>query len=125
QAALQQAGASLSLARLQLSRTEVHAPLNGTIVKRFMSDGEQVDGTAASPIFEVADFRQVELFGNVPANYLGRIRTGQILPVSSDAFPGKTLRGRIVAISPAVDPATNVGQVRIRISNPQGQLRLG
>jgi membrane fusion protein, multidrug efflux system len=125
QAALQQAAASLSLARLQLSRTEVHAPLGGTIVKRFLSDGEQVDGTAASPIFEVADLRQVELFGNVPANYLGRIHAGRTLPVSSDAFPGKTLRGRIVAISPAVDPATNVGQVRIRISNPQGLLRLG
>jgi RND family efflux transporter MFP subunit len=125
QATLQQAGASLSLARLQLSRTEVHAPLDGTIVKRFLSDGEQVDGTAASPIFEVANLRQVELFGNVPANYLGPIRPGQTLPVSSDAFPGKSLRGRIVAISPAVDPATNVGQVRIRISNPQGQLRLG
>src|SRR5436309_1045298 len=125
QAAVHQAEATLSLARLQLSRTEVHSPLQGTVVKRFLSDGEQVDGTAASAIFEVADLRQVELFGNVPANYLGRIRAGQTLPVSSDAFPGKTLRGRIVAISPAVDPATNVGQVRIRISNPQGQLRLG
>jgi RND family efflux transporter MFP subunit len=125
QAALQQAAASLSLARLQLSRTEVRAPLDGTIVKRFLSDGEQVDGTAASPIFEVADLRQVELFGNVPANYLGHIHAGQTLAVSSDAFPGQSLRGRIVAISPAVDPATNVGQVRIRISNPQRLLRLG
>jgi len=125
QAALQQAQVLLSLAQFQQSRTAVHSPLQGTVVKRFLSDGEQVDGTAASAIFEVADLRQVELFGNVPANYLGRIRAGQTLPVSSDAFPGKTLRGRIVAISPAVDPATNVGQVRIRIYNPQGQLRLG
>jgi RND family efflux transporter MFP subunit len=125
QAALQQAEASLSLARLQLSRTEVRSPLEGTVVKRFLSDGEQVDGSGATPIFEVADLRQVELFGNVPANYLARIRVGQTLPVNSDAFPGKTLSGRIVAISPAVDPATNVGEVRIRIRNPQGLLRLG
>ena len=33
--------------------------------------------------------------------------------------------GRTVAISPAVDPATNVGTVRIRASNPAGLLRLG
>ena len=125
QAALHQAEATLSLARLQLSRTEVRSPLEGTVVKRFLSDGEQVDGTGATPIFEVADLRQVELFGNVPANYLGRIRAGQTLPVNSDAFPGKALSGRIVAISPAVDPATNVGQVRIRIANPRGLLRLG
>ncbi len=125
QAALKQAEASMSLARLQLSRTEVRSPLDGTVVKRFLSDGEQVDGTGAMPIFEVADLRQVELFGNVPANYLGRARAGQTLPVSSDAFPGKVFSGRIVAISPAVDPATNVGQVRIRIANPRGLLRLG
>src|SRR5439155_27062248 len=86
---------------------------------------EQVDGPGATPIFQVADLRQVELFGNVPANYLGRTRPGQTLPVSSDAFPGKVFSGRVVAISPAVDPATNVGQVRIRIANPRGLLCLG
>jgi len=31
----------------------------------------------------------------------------------------------VVAISPAVDPATNVGLVRIRIANAAGLLRLG
>lgn len=125
EAALRQAEAALSLAKLQLSRTEVRSPLAGTVVKRLVSVGEQVDGTAAAPIFEVANVTEVELFGNVPAVYLGKIRAGQSLPVMTDTFPGKTLAGRIVAISPAVDPATNVGLVRIRISNPAGLLRLG
>jgi multidrug efflux pump subunit AcrA (membrane-fusion protein) len=35
------------------------------------------------------------------------------------------LESRIVAISPAVDPTTNVGLVRIRIANGAGLLRLG
>ncbi|MGH9711266.1 MAG: efflux RND transporter periplasmic adaptor subunit, partial [Candidatus Acidiferrales bacterium] len=46
-------------------------------------------------------------------------------PIASDTFPGKTLNGRIVAISPTVDPATNVGNVRIRIANPARTLKLG
>jgi len=125
EAALQQTQAALALARLQLGRAEVRSPLTGTVVKRFVSLGEQVDGTAAQPLCEVADLSQVELFGNVPAVYLGGIRVGQGLPVSTDAFPGKTFRGRVVAISPAVDPATNVGLVRIRLSNEAGLLRLG
>lgn len=125
EAALRQAEAARALARLQLSRTEVRSPLEGTVVKRLVSAGEQVDGTAAQPIYEVANVTEVELFGNVPAVYLGRIRVGQTLRISTEDFPGKEFPGRIVAISPAVDPATNVGLVRIRIANGAGLLRLG
>ncbi|MGB7590643.1 MAG: efflux RND transporter periplasmic adaptor subunit [Terriglobia bacterium] len=124
-AALSQAEAALSLARLNLSRTEVRSPLTGMIVKRLLSVGEQVDGTAAQPVFEVASTSEVELFGNVPALYLDKIRVGQGLQISTEAFPGKTFQSHVVAISPAVDPATNVGLVRIRIANGAGLLRLG
>ncbi len=125
EAALRQAEAALAIARLQVSRTEVRSPLTGTVVKRFASLGEQVDGTAAQPILEVANLAQAELLGNVPAIYLGKIRVGQTLPISSDAFPGTAFTGRVVAVSQAVDPATNVGLIRIRMTNAGGLLRLG
>jgi RND family efflux transporter MFP subunit len=124
-AALSQAEAALSLARLNLARTEVRSPLTAMIVKRLLSAGEQVDGTAAQPVFEVASTSEVELFGNVPALYLSKIRVGQALQISTEAFPGKTFQSHVVAISPAVDPATNVGLVRIRMANGAGLLRLG
>jgi len=124
-ALLNQAEAALSLAQLNLTRTDVRSPLTGMVVKRLLSAGEQVDGTAAQPIFEVANTAEVELYGNVPALYLDKIRVGQALSISTDAFPGKVFQSHIVAISPAVDPATNVGLVRIRIVNGAGRLRLG
>ena len=124
-ALLSQAEAALSLARLNLARTEVRSPLEGMVVKRLLSAGEQVDGTAAQPVFEVASTSEVELFGNVPALYLDKVRVGQALRVSADAFPGRVFQSRIVAISPAVDPSTNMGLVRIRIANGAGLLRLG
>jgi RND family efflux transporter MFP subunit len=124
-AALQQAEAALSLAGLQLARTSVHSPLTGTVVKRFVNVGEQVDGTAAQPILEVADLTQVELIANVPAVYLGKLRVNRMLSLASEAFPGQSFSGRVVAIPAAVDPATNLGLIRIRIANPNGLLRLG
>jgi len=124
-ALLNQAEAALSLAQMNLTRTDVRSPLTGMVVKRLLSAGEQVDGTAAQPIFEVANTSEVELYGNVPALYLQKIRVGQALSITTDAFPGKVFQGHIVAISPAVDPATNVGLVRIRIANRAGLLRLG
>ena len=124
-AALKQAQAALSTARLQLSRTEIHSPISGTVVKRFVSGGEQVDGTAAAPIVEVANLAEVELDANVPASDLLRMKDGQAIHLTSSTLTGKTFTGQIVGISSAVDPASNAGVVRIRIPNPAGELKLG
>ncbi len=123
--ALLQAEASLSLATAQLARTQIHALLTGTVVKRFVSVGEQVDGTGTQPIVEVANSDEVELLGNVPAAYLGKFHPGQTIAVASDAFSDKLLSGRVVAVAPAVDPATNAGLIRIRFENRAGLLRIG
>ena len=125
EAVVQQADVAVALARLQLARTEVRSPLAGTVVKRLLSAGEAVDGTAAQPIVQVANLSSVELFGNVPAEYLGRIRVGQKMEVTSDAFPDAKWEGRVVAVSPAVDASTNMGLVRIELPNPGARLRYG
>jgi RND family efflux transporter MFP subunit len=124
-ATLRQSEAALELARLQISRAQILSPLNGMVAKRFVSVGEQVDGTSAQPVVEVANLGEVELIGNLPASYMGRIHAGETLSITSETLPGKTLSGRVVAISPAVDPATNLGAVRIRIANSAHLLRLG
>lgn len=121
--ALRQAEAALAVNRLQLSRTAIRSPFSGTVVKRFVNGGEQVDGTAAQPICEVADLNQVELMGNVPASYLSKFRVGESLSITTANLPGE-LVGKVVAVSSAIDPATNVGLVRIRFPNRSG-LRLG
>ncbi len=125
EAAVRQAEAAVALARLQLARTEVVSPLDGMVVKRLLSAGEAVDGTPAQPIFQVANLSTVELFGNVPAEYLGHIRVGQKMEMGTEALPGARLEGSVVAVSPAVDPATNMGLVRIALANPFGRLRYG
>jgi membrane fusion protein, multidrug efflux system len=125
EAAVRQSEAALALARLQLARTDVVSPLDGMVVKRLLSAGEAVDGTSAQPIFQVANLSSVELFGNVPAEYLGRIRVGQKMEMETEALPGQKLEGHVVAISPAVDPATNMGLARIELANPSGRLRYG
>jgi membrane fusion protein, multidrug efflux system len=124
-AALKQSQAALSLARLSLARSEITSPLAGIVAKRFVSVGEQVDGTAAQPIVEVANLRDLEFLGNAPAAYLAKMRAGESVEVTTEAVEGMTFAGRVIATSPSVDPATGVGFVRIRVPNPNGLLRLG
>lgn len=124
-AALKQAEAALELARLQVARCEIVSPLNGAVAKRFVSVGEQVDGTAAQPIVEITNLREVEFLGNAPAMYLAKLHPGEPVVVTTESAPGEKFAGRVEAISPAVDAATGVGLVRIRVPNPNGVLRTG
>jgi len=122
---LEQTTAVLDTAQRQVGRAEVQSPITGQIVKRMVSGGEQVDGTAAQPILEVANLDLVELEANLPSGSLSRVQIGQLAAVSSDAYPGKTFAGSVVAIAPAVDPGTNAALVRIRIANAEHLLKIG
>jgi RND family efflux transporter MFP subunit len=87
--------------------------------------GEQVDGTAATPIVEIAQIDVLELMGTTPASRLAEIRTGESLSFETNAGTDSQLTARVVSILPAVDPATNNGTVRIRVENTMRQLKLG
>jgi RND family efflux transporter MFP subunit len=124
-AALEQATASLSTANRNIERAAVRSPISGQVVKRMVSVGEQVDGTAAQPIMEIANLDRVELAANVPSEYLPRIKVNQTASISSDASGAETFRGTVIAIAPAVDAATNAALVRLRIANPKHTLKVG
>src|SRR5262249_3596410 len=81
QSALETGTAALATGNLQLDRAQVRSPISGQVVKRMVSGGEQVDGTAAQPIAEVANLDKVELAANVPAESLARIKVGQVATV--------------------------------------------
>jgi membrane fusion protein, heavy metal efflux system len=124
-ATLNQAEAGLATARAQVVRAIVRAPFAGTVVKRFAAAGEQVDGTAAQPVVEVAQIETLELMATVPAARLAEIRSGEAFSFETNAAPDRKFPARVVSILPAVDPATNNGTVRIRVENAKQQLKLG
>lgn len=125
QAELDQAGAGLNIAVRQVERADVRSPINGQVVKRLVSVGEQVDGTGAQPIAEIANVDRVELAASVPASSLSRVKVGQATSVSTETYPGRMFAGAIIAIPPAVDATTNSALVRIRITNSERRLKVG
>lgn len=125
EAALKQAEAGQAAASTQLARTVIRSPFAGTVVHRFLGVGEQVDGSGSQPIIEVANIDTLELLGTVPASRLSEIHNGQEFSFQTESSPGATFHARIVAVLPAVDPATNNGTVRIGIDNRGHLLKLG
>jgi len=125
EAALAQARAGLAAAERQLARARVTSPIAGQVVKRFVGVGEQVDGTAAQPLVEIANVERVEVAAHVAADDLSRVRVGQKAEVASDAWPDRHFQADVIAIAPAVDPATNAALVRLRVANPERALKVG
>lgn len=125
ESSIEQAQAALDTADRQLQRTKIMSPISGQVMRRLVSVGEQVDGTAAQPVLEVANLDRVEIAANVPAEHLGRVRVGQAATIWSDAYGERTFPGQVIAIAPVVDATTNTALARVRAANPDHLLKVG
>ena len=67
----------------------------------------------------------LEVVFNVPERDINKIKLGQKLLISTDAFPGRQFEGVVHHLEAAIDPQTRTMAVRGRVANPQLQLRPG
>ena len=137
QPALQAARVAREQALLNLSRTEVRAPADGTISQ---TDRLQVGNAVVTGVPVVTIVRSATTY--VEANYketdLANMYVGQPVEITIDAYPGLTLHGRVASIGagtgsqfsvlPAQNASGNWVKVRQRVpvrisidSNPSGR----
>jgi cobalt-zinc-cadmium efflux system membrane fusion protein len=103
--------------------TRVPAPIDGVVTERVANVGLNVD--QATPLFTVVDLSTVWIIADVYEKDLSRVRVGNDATVTTVAYPGLSVRGRITYIDPQVNPETRTAKVRVEVSNPRGDLRLG
>jgi RND family efflux transporter MFP subunit len=113
-----QAQAALQQAHTAMSYTRVLAPFDGVVTEK------KADvGTLASPgmpLFTVEDVRRYRLEATVNETDLRYVRAGQQVPVSVDALGDKELKGKVVEIVPAADPASRTFLVKLDLpADPQ------
>ena len=110
---LADARARLSSAQEQLEDTQVRAPFDGMVSDRPSDAGDVVQVGAA--LFTIVDPSRLRLEASVPAEQIGRLRTGTEVEFSVSGL-GRRITGRIERINPVVDPSTR--QVRIYVAIP-------
>jgi membrane fusion protein (multidrug efflux system) len=97
-ARIDSAEAALALAKLQLSYTRIEAPADGMLsrlgvrVGQLVQAGQQVVALVPNATYVVANFKETQV---------GRMRVGQSVDISVDAFPGRTFEGKVESTSPA------------------------
>jgi len=99
QASLAAAVADRDLAKLNLSYTELRAPVDGTIGNR----SAQVGAYAATgtQLISVVPAHGLWIDANFKENQLGRMIPGSPVSVEVDSIAGKVFRGHVASIAPA------------------------
>jgi RND family efflux transporter MFP subunit len=103
--------------------TSVPAPIGGIVTERTANIGLNVG--PATKLFTVVDLSTVWIVADVYEKDFSRVRLGSDTTVTTAAYPELSLRGRVSYIDPQVNPETRTAKVRVEVSNPRGDLRLG
>jgi RND family efflux transporter MFP subunit len=115
--------AAADLAQRTLGRVQVRSALEGVVTRVWRGPGALVDGTAATPIAQLAASTAVEFDADATERQLLAVQQGQKASVVL-ASGGDPMAGTVRARSTALDPATGLGVIRVAIE-PATPLVLG
>lgn len=115
------AEAAVSVARANLENTYIRAPFDGTVLRKDAEVGEVVapavtgGGLTRGAVVTMADLETLEVEVDVNEAYIARIHHGQLAPITLDAYPGTTFRGRVRQIVPTADRQKATVLVKVAI----------
>jgi RND family efflux transporter MFP subunit len=103
--------------------TSIPAPIAGVITERNANVGANVD--TGTKLFTVVDLSTVWVVGALYEKDFSHVRVGSAATVTTTAYQGLKLAGRVSYIDPQVSPDTRTARVRVEVPNPHHELRLG
>ncbi len=120
---LEAARARLTLARKAFADTIVRAPFAGLVVERKISVGDFV--TRGTRVVTVVRVNPLRLELTVPEQYVSTIRSGELLELAVDAYPGRTFKGQVRFVSPALRADQRALTVEAIVPNADASLKPG
>jgi len=129
QATVKQREALLKQAQVDLERTIIRAPVNGTVILKNIDAGQTVAASLQAPVlFTIAqDLRDMQVEAAIDEADVGRLRVGQQASFTVDAFPRRNFSGEIRQIRKSPVNVQNVISYTVVISaaNPDQSLLPG
>ena len=116
----------LNQARTRLAKAVIQSPLDGVVASRNINIGDLVGEPGTTRIlFQIVDNRLLDLTVTVPSIDMGRLKLGQPLTFTADAFPGRPFSGKIKFINATVNEADRSVKVIAEIPNSPEILKAG
>jgi len=138
QAQLQQANLAVDNANLNLSRTRITAPNDGTVVAVLVDEGQSVNAVQSSPtIVKLADLGTMVIKAQISEADVPRVKPGQPVYFTILGEPDNKIAATLLSIDPAPDsiatdsdtttPSTTAAiyyNGLFQVPNPDGKLRI-
>lgn len=133
-ARIQSAEAGLALAKANLADTRVVGPFSGTILRKFVEEGEVV--AAGTPLVTFVDLSKLYVKVYVPEQDIGKVKLGNPARVYVDAFPKRFFEAMVSEVSQQAEFTPRdihmkdervklVFAVKLSLRNPEGFLKPG
>ncbi len=96
-AQLKSAEAQLERARVNLKYSTIYSPIDGIVISRNVDVGQTVAASLQAPtLFTIAnDLRKMRVEANVDESDIGKVKPGQTVFFTVDAYPDETFVGKV------------------------------
>jgi Cu(I)/Ag(I) efflux system membrane fusion protein len=105
------------------TRLVIRAPRSGFVVEKKIVAGASVE--AKMTLLEIADLSSVWVEAEVYEKDIAFLQPGQKVEAAVEAYPHRTFAGEVASIYPRVEAATRTNRIRVRLENPNNELRPG
>lgn len=115
--------AEVDLVRVSVGKSEIRAPFDGVITRRWVKQGQLLMAHAA--VFDVADFSDLRADLRVPERDAVSLAAGQPVSFTVDALGGRAFTAKVERVAPVVDRTSGTINVTVRVANRDRTLRPG
>ena len=122
------AESALETANIRLGYTKVTAGWTGgdedrVVAERYVDEGQTV--AANAPLLLIVELHPIVGVVFVTERDYARLELGQLVSLTTDAYPGEQFKGRIDRIAPVFHESTRQARIEMIIDNPQHRLKPG
>lgn len=114
---------SLELAKLDLMKSRVKAPISGVVSSKFIEAGEYV--RVGDKLLEILDISRVLGVVNIPEREIHYIHYGKEVKITIDALPDEIFKGYVKTIGLEADSKSRSFEIEVLINNAQKKLLPG
>ncbi|WP_428940739.1 efflux RND transporter periplasmic adaptor subunit [Fontivita pretiosa] len=126
-AAMALAEAQLAEAKLRLSRMEIRAPIDGIVMNRLVEPGGKLvlgmDSAMSAHAVRLYDPSRLQVRVDVPLADAAKVGVGMPAQIVADVMPDRVFRGVVSRVVHEADVTKNTLQFKVRIDDPDPQLK--
>ena len=123
--------AKLINARVQLNETQVQAPSDGIILKKYVEQGTLITSglsfnSTGTSIVQLGDISRMYVDVTVDETDVANVDTDQKVDVTFDAYPTVPFEGKVIKVQPqaVIDQNVTTVHVRVEVDNSDTKFRL-